>query len=158
MENQRLCRACRRSGIDTDARWGFSHTKQWIFGYKLHITSSTGSLIIPLSADFTQADVQDNQRYPAITSSLPNKVRYAAADLGYDDHQLYKFSTDKGFELVCPVQVPRTSKSKWGGTWSDIIICKDYYGNSNNPSVSRKFFSLHVMNLLASKMELKIGP
>ena len=63
-----------RSGIDTDARWGFSHTKQWMFGYKLHITSSTGSLIIPLSADFTQADVQDNQRYPAITSSLPTKV------------------------------------------------------------------------------------
>ncbi len=26
-----------RSGIDTDARWGFSHTKGWIFGYKLHI-------------------------------------------------------------------------------------------------------------------------
>ena len=91
-----------RSGIDTDARWGFSHTKQ-IFGYKLHITSSTGSLIIPLSADFTQADVQDNQRYPAITSSLPNKVRYMAADSGYDDHKLYKLSTDKGFELVCPV-------------------------------------------------------
>ena len=56
------------SGIDTDARWGFSHlSRQWIFGYKLHITSSPGSLIIPLSADFTQADVQDNQRYPAIT-------------------------------------------------------------------------------------------
>lgn len=92
-----------RSGIDTDARWGFSHTKQWIFGYKLHITSSTGSLIIPLSADFTQADVQDNQMYPVITSLLPNEVRYAAADLGYDDHKLYKFSTDKGFELVCPI-------------------------------------------------------
>jgi hypothetical protein len=85
-----------RSGIDTDARWGFSHTKQWVFGYKLHITSSTGSLIIPLSADFTQADVHDNQRYPAVTSSLPNKERYATGDLGYDDHKLYKFSTDKG--------------------------------------------------------------
>ena len=46
--------------IDTDARRGFSHTKHWIFGYKLHITSSTGSLIVPLSADFTQADVYDN--------------------------------------------------------------------------------------------------
>jgi hypothetical protein len=61
------------------------------------------SLIIPLSADFTQADVQDNQMYPAITSLLPNEVRYMAADLGYDDHKLYKFSTDKGFELVCPI-------------------------------------------------------
>ena len=92
-----------RSGIDTDARWGFSHTKGWIFGYKLHITSSTGSLIVPLSADFTQADVQDNQMYSAITSSLPQGVRYMAADSGYDDHKLYNLSIDRGFELVCPV-------------------------------------------------------
>ena len=59
-----------RSGIDTDARWGFSHTKGWIFGYKLHMISSTGSLIVPLSADFTTANVQDNQMYnPMISSS-----------------------------------------------------------------------------------------
>jgi hypothetical protein len=43
-----------RPGIDTDARWGFSHTRGWIFGYKLHLISSTGSLIVP--ADFTQAN------------------------------------------------------------------------------------------------------
>jgi len=42
-----------RSGIDTDAKWGFSHTRGWIFGYKLHLISSTGSLIVPLAADFT---------------------------------------------------------------------------------------------------------
>jgi hypothetical protein len=30
-----------RSGVDTDARWGFSHTKGWLFGYKLHLISST---------------------------------------------------------------------------------------------------------------------
>jgi hypothetical protein len=86
----------------------FSHTKQWIFGYKLHLVSSTGSLIVlPLSADFTQANVYDNQIYPAITSSsLPHRVRYvaAAADCGYDDdHKLYNLSIDRGFELVCPV-------------------------------------------------------
>ena len=44
-----------RSGIDTDdARWGFSHTKGWIFGYKLHVISSTGLTIVPLAADFTR--------------------------------------------------------------------------------------------------------
>lgn len=32
-----------RSGIDTDARWGFSHTRGWIFGYKLHMVCSTDS-------------------------------------------------------------------------------------------------------------------
>jgi hypothetical protein len=93
-----------RSGIDTDARWGFSHTKGWIFGYKLHITASTGSLIVPLSADFTQADIQDNQIYPTITSSLPQGVCYMSADSGYDDHKLYDLSVHRGgFELVCPV-------------------------------------------------------
>jgi hypothetical protein len=43
------------SGIDTDAKWGYSHTKEWIFGYKLHMVCSTdpSSTIIPLSADVT---------------------------------------------------------------------------------------------------------
>jgi hypothetical protein len=78
--------------------------------YKLHIiTAITGSLIVPLSADITRADIQDNQLYPAAitcSSSLPQGVRYmAAADSGYDDdHKLYNLSIDRrGFELVCPV-------------------------------------------------------
>ena len=84
----------------------FSHTTHWIFGCKLHLVSSTGSLIVPLSADFTQANIYDNQIYSAITSSsLPHGVRYVAtADSGYDDHKLYNLSIDRrGFELVCPV-------------------------------------------------------
>jgi len=94
-----------RSGIDTDARWGFSHTKGWMFGYKLHVISSTGSLIIPLSADFTTANVQDNQMYnPMISSSLSPETCFMIGDSGYDDHKLYDLSTKRGFELVCPVQ------------------------------------------------------
>jgi hypothetical protein len=50
-----------RSGIDTDAMWGFSHTKGWIFGYKLHLIASTGSVIIPLTADFTTANIPARQ-------------------------------------------------------------------------------------------------
>ena len=47
-----------RSGIDTDARWGYSHTKKWVFGYKLHLTSTTSDLIVPLTADVTTANIQ----------------------------------------------------------------------------------------------------
>jgi hypothetical protein len=50
-------------GIDTDARWGYSHTKGWIFGYKLHLTCTTGKIVVPLTADVTTANVQDNQMY-----------------------------------------------------------------------------------------------
>ena len=41
-----------RSGIDTDARWGFSHTKGWIFGYKLHLISTTGSIMRTIGSRF----------------------------------------------------------------------------------------------------------
>ena len=98
-----------RSGIDTDARWGFSHTKGWIFGYKLHLISSTGSIIVPLAADFTTANIPDNQMYSIlITASLPltiiKRTSYMSADPGYDDHKLYDLSSSMGFQLVCPVQ------------------------------------------------------
>ena len=99
-----------RSGIDTDARWGYSHTKGWIFGYKLHITSTTaGALIVPLTADVTTANVQDNQMYIPLTSSssvfsLPS-VLHMAADPGYDDKKLYEYSRKTlGIDLVCPVE------------------------------------------------------
>ena len=98
-----------RSGIDTDARWGFSHTRGWIFGYKLHLISSTGSTIVPLAADFTTANVQDNQMYnPMISSSSSSSLFletcFMIGDSGYDDNKLYDLSTKRGFELVCPVQ------------------------------------------------------
>jgi hypothetical protein len=101
-----------RSGIDTDARWGFSHTKRWIFGYKLHITASTGSTIVPLAADFTTANVQDNQIYNPMISSMATttttmteeKICYMIGDSGYDDQKLYDLSINRGFELICPVQ------------------------------------------------------
>jgi hypothetical protein len=60
-----------RPGIDTGARWWvYSHTnKGQIFGYKLHLTPTTGDLIVPLTADVTTtANVQDNQMYVSLTS------------------------------------------------------------------------------------------
>ena len=93
-----------RSGIDTDAKWGYSRTKGWIFGYKLHIACSTGSLIVTLSADLTTANISDNNMYESITSSLPNGVRYIVGDEGYDDHKLCDFSRYRGHLLVFPLE------------------------------------------------------
>ncbi len=88
--------------IDTDARWGKSRTKGWVFGYKLHISCSTGSLIVPLSADFTTANIPDNQEFDGITASLRGG-RYVDGDEGYDDEDLYELSRQRGFELICPI-------------------------------------------------------
>jgi Transposase DDE domain len=113
-----------RSGIDTDAMWGFSHTKGWIFGYKLHLIASTGSVIVPLTADFTTANIPDNQMYSILTASLPfriiKRILFMSADPGYDDHELYDLSTDMGFQLVCPVK-------RYKNTPSDRIKLVEFY-------------------------------
>jgi len=98
-----------RSGIDTEARWGFSHTRGWIFGYKLHMVSNTdSSIIVPLSADVTTANIPDNQVYPTMVCNLSSetvkKTHYMVADPGYDDYSLYGLSLGMGFHLVCPVR------------------------------------------------------
>ena len=56
-------------GIDTDAKWGYSHTKGWVFGYKLHLTCTTGEIVDTLTVDVTTANVQNNQMYVPLTSS-----------------------------------------------------------------------------------------
>ncbi|MGB9169412.1 MAG: transposase [Nitrososphaeraceae archaeon] len=113
------------SGIDTDAMWGFSHTKGWIFGYKLHlISTSTGSIIVPLAADFTTANIPDNQMYSILTASLPvtiiKRTLFMSADPGYDDHNLYELSTDMVFRLVCPVK-------RYKNTHADRIKLIEFY-------------------------------
>ena len=129
-----------RSGIDTDAMWGFSHTKGWIFGYKLHLISSTGSIIVPLAADFTTANIPDNQVYSILTASLPvtmiKRTLYMSADPGYDDHELYDLSTDMGFQLVCPVK-------RYRNTPSDRIKLVEFYESE----VGQTIYSLRSISI-----------
>jgi hypothetical protein len=108
-------------GIDIDARWGYSHTKGWIFGYKLHLTCTAAidELVVPLTADVTTANVPDNRMYIPLTSSslsvfsLPSAL-YIISDLGYDDKNLYKYSKKVlGIDLVCPIKrYKSTSKER----------------------------------------------
>ena len=71
----------------------------------MHLACSTGSLIVPLSADFTTANITDNKMYESITSSLlTGMVRYVVGDEGYDDHKLCDFSRYRGHLLVFPLE------------------------------------------------------
>lgn len=100
-----------RSGIDTDARWEFSWTKGWTFGYKLHMTSSTGKLVVQLSVYVTPANVYDNQTYQELVEHL-HAIRYVVADAGYDDQKLYDYTRQKGARLACPVRRYRRTRGK----------------------------------------------
>ena len=114
-----------RSGIDTDARWGYSHTKGWIFGYKLHLTSTTaaaGDLVVPLTADVTTANVQDNQMYVPLTSSSSSPVLLYSL---YHLYCIWQLTQDMmtgnctniakrhlGMDLVCPVERYKNTSKK----------------------------------------------
>jgi hypothetical protein len=76
------------------------YPRGWIFGYKLHMVCSTdSSVVLPLTADVTTANIPDNQIYPGLTSSLSSsssftlssetlkKIHFMVADPGYDDDQ-----------------------------------------------------------------------
>ena len=94
-----------QSGIDTEARWlRFGHTNGWIFGYKLHLVASTNvSIIVPLAADFTTANITDNQLYSTLTTNLPVTIikitLFMSTDPGYDDHKLYDLSTEQRWDF-----------------------------------------------------------
>ena len=137
------------SGIDTDAMWGFSHTKRWIFGYKLHLISSTGgSIIVPLAADFTTANIPDNQMYSILTASIPfriiKRILYMSADPGYDDHELYDLSKDMGFQLLCPVK-------RYENTSADRIKLIEFYESE----VGQTIYSLRSISLPIYKLPQK---
>jgi Transposase DDE domain len=79
---------------------------------------------VPLTADFTTANIPDNQMYSILTASLPfriiKRILFMSADPGYDDHELYDLSTDMGFQLVCPVK-------RYKNTPSDRIKLVEFY-------------------------------
>ncbi|MEM4377593.1 MAG: transposase [Candidatus Nitrosotenuis sp.] len=98
------------SGIDTDARWGFSKSKGWIFGYKLHMCCSTGKLAVPLSASISTANVYDPHMYGILIEPLAGLVSHMAADSIYSGKDLYDYSEGRGVLLVCPIRRYRHTK------------------------------------------------
>jgi hypothetical protein len=88
-----------------------NYTNRWVFGYTLHLTLTTeGPLIVPLTANITTANVQDNRTYVPLTStsssvfSLP-AVRYMTTV--YNRHTLDQHEYGKkvlGMDLVYPVE------------------------------------------------------
>lgn len=92
-------------GIDTDAKWGFSKSKGWIFGYKLHMSCSTGKLVVPLSAEITTANIHDSQMLDSLIEPLSGLLQNILADPAYDGDDFHTSCKEKKLRLICPVTV-----------------------------------------------------
>jgi hypothetical protein len=100
------------SGIDTDARWGYSKARGWVFGYKLHLSCSTGRLAVPLTACITSANVYDPHMYEGLVEPLSGLVSHMAADSIYSGKEPYDYSEEKGIVLVCLIRRHRHTKGE----------------------------------------------
>lgn len=88
---------------DSDASWGYSESKGFIFGYKLHLTSTVGEVIAPLSFEVTGANVHDSTQFKALTKNF-NKTKHFVGDNAYDSKELYQFASSLGGKLTTPVR------------------------------------------------------
>ncbi len=76
---------------DPDAKWGYSTTKEWIFGYKVHL-ACYAELELPLAFTVTPANVYDSQECFTLLSKIARsgiKFEYVVADAGYDSRDNY---------------------------------------------------------------------
>ncbi|BCM93560.1 hypothetical protein IAD21_05451 [Abditibacteriota bacterium] len=73
-----------RSGIDTEAGWTKSGHHGWVYGWKLHVAVSCGTVWIPLAAHLTPANCADNLMAMPMWDDLPTDVRFVLGDTHYD--------------------------------------------------------------------------
>jgi hypothetical protein len=103
-----------KKATDKDAAWGWSESRDWVFGYKLHLTSTVlypGKTLVPLAWETTSANFHDSKLFillmgktAALGRELNRRIKFSLGDKAYDINQNYFFCQDSQFRLVTPVR------------------------------------------------------
>ena len=72
------------TSIDTEAHWTKSGWHGWVYGWKLHLMTTVGSVWLPLAAELTPANAADNEVAVPLLRELPAEVRYVLGDQHYN--------------------------------------------------------------------------
>jgi hypothetical protein len=88
------------SRIDTQAHWTKSGWHGWVYGWKLHLCCTVGSIWIPLAADLTPANVADNEQAPSLLAELPLHPLFVLGDIHYNTPELAAHCALRGRTLV----------------------------------------------------------
>lgn len=88
------------SRIDTQAGWSNSGWHGWVYGWKLHLACTAGSVWIPLAARLTPADVHDGQVGPRLVAQLPSEIRFVLGDQHYNGVEMQAACFSRGMELM----------------------------------------------------------
>lgn len=103
-----------KKATDKDVAWGWSETRDWVFGYKLHLTSTVllpRKTLIPLAWETTPANHHDSrlfiplmERVGILARKSKRVIKLSLGDKAYDINENYYFSKDNQFRLVTPVR------------------------------------------------------
>lgn len=96
---------------DPEAKWGFSELKNWLWGYKMHLLSSTQPYPIPLAWMTSTANLQDVSYFQPLVelglkqlNAFDSQLLHIGADKGYDADHLWEFSRQRNLKLTTPLR------------------------------------------------------
>lgn len=88
------------SSIDTEAHWTKSGWHGWVYGWKLHLASVVASAWIPVAAEFTAANMADNEMAIPLFRELPLETRFILGDIHYNAPNVRQACEQDGRILV----------------------------------------------------------
>lgn len=99
-----------RRTTDKEAKWGFSATKGWFWGYKLHVLVAVRPVILPLTWTVTPANRNDvTQLLPVVAQArlflrhLLQRIRDVIGDMAYDCQRRYRTLASWRIRLTTPI-------------------------------------------------------
>jgi len=97
--------------FDREAQWGYSETKDWIYGYGIHLTclATPKNPVLPILAELTPANNKGIKILEKNLERIPAKTRYLVADKEYDVQRLYQKSKRR---LLTPVRETKNRETK----------------------------------------------
>lgn len=110
---------------DKEAKWGYSITRGWVWGYRLHLISTVKPCIVPLTWLITTANLQEGPKFSGLAkpvvelakSSL-GKIKTFLGDSAYEGKDIYQWSKkEQKIDFICPIKDgkikhPRTKERK----------------------------------------------
>jgi hypothetical protein len=88
--------------LDTDASWSISKYRGWVYGYALHLTTTSNGF--PRLATVYTASVSEKAAIEQkLDWLLARNIRYVIADSGYTDFQRVKRFAEYGILLITPI-------------------------------------------------------
>ncbi len=86
--------------IDTEAHWTKSGWHGWIYGWKLHLIVTVGTVWLPLAAELTPANRADNEEASALLDAMQQDDVFILGDTTYNDPHVRTHCTQHRRTLV----------------------------------------------------------